>query len=208
MDRIEKVRQFRLASKRPGTRELAATPALFAFISHPRTSYLFIPSVSSERRQYIPIGFLRPTTIASNLALIIPDATLYHFGILSSTIHMAWVRQVCGRLKSDYRYSNKLVYNNYPWPTDATVAQKQTVEKAAQGVLDARASFTDQTLADLYDPLAMPKALRDAHRALDRAVDRCYRPQPFDSDRHRVEYLFGLYERLTTLFAPKKRVRK
>ena len=208
MDRVEKVRQFRLSSKRPATRDLAATPSLFAFISHPRTPYLFIPSVSSERRSYIPIGFLRPTTIASNLALIIPNATLYHFGVLGSTIHMAWVRQVCGRLKSDFRYSNKLVYNNYPWPTEATDALKQAVEKAAQDVLDARAAFPDQTLADLYDPLAMPKALRDAHRALDRAVDRCYRPQSFDSDRQRVEYLFSLYEKLTTLFAPQKRARK
>jgi hypothetical protein len=148
-----------------------------------------------------------PKTIASNLALVIPNATLYHFGVLSSTMHMAWVRQVCGRLKSDFRYSNKLVYNNYPWPTDATDAQKQAVEAAAQGVLDARAKFPTQTLADLYDPLAMPKDLRDAHRALDRAVDKCYRPQPFDSDRHHVAYLFGLYEKLTTLFVPAKRPR-
>lgn len=115
---------------------------------------------------------------------------------------------MCGRLKSDFRYSNKLVYNNYPWPADATDAQKQAVETAAQGVLDARSGFPGQTLADLYDPLAMPKALRDAHRALDRAVDRCYRPQPFDSDRHRVEYMFGLYEKLTTLFAPAKPKRR
>jgi hypothetical protein len=151
---------------------------------------------------------MKPATLVSDLVFIVPRATLFHFGVLTSTIHMAWVRQVCGRLESRYRYSNKLVYNNYPWPTDATAAQKQAVEKGAQGVLDARAAFPDQTLADLYDPLAMPKALRDAHRALDRAVDRCYRPQPFDSDRHRVEYLFALYERLTTLFAPQKRTRK
>jgi hypothetical protein len=180
---------------------------VFGEIRQPTERYLLIPSVSSERRPYIPIGFMDPKTIASNLALVIPNATLYHFGVLSSTMHMAWVRQVCGRLESRYRYSNKLVYNNYPWPTDATDAQKQAVEKAAQGVLDARAKFPGQTLADLYDPLAMPKDLRDAHRALDRAVDKCYRPAPFDSDRHRVEYLFGLYEKLTTLFpsAAKKR---
>ena len=148
--------------------------------------------------------FLSPQVVASNQIYTLPGATLYHFGVLSSTMHMAWVRQVCGRLKSDFRYSNKLVYNNYPWPADATDVQKQAVEAAAQGVLDARAAFPGQTLADLYDPLAMPKPLRDAHRALDRAVDRCYRPQPFDSDRHRVEYLFGLYEKLTTLFGPKR----
>lgn len=126
-------------------------------------------------------------------------------GALGGTLHMAWLRQVCGRLKSDFRYSNTLVYNNYPWPPDATDAQKQAVETASQGVLDARAAGgAGQTLADLYDPLAMPRALRDAHRALDRAVDRCYRPQPFASDRHRVEYLLGLYEKLTTRFAPAK----
>jgi len=123
-------------------------------------------------------------------------------------MHMAWVRQVCGRLKSDFRYSNKLVYNNYPWPAEATDAQKQAVEKAAQGVLDAREQFSGQTLADLYDPLAMPKPLRDAHRALDRAVDRCYRSAPFDSDRQRVEFLFGLYEKLTTLYVDPKSKKK
>jgi len=149
---------------------------------------------------FVPMAFLSPEVVASNQLYVLPNATLYHFGVLSSTMHMAWVRQVCGRLKSDFRYSNKLVYNNYPWPESPTDAQKRSVEKAAQGVLDARAAFPEQTLADLYDPLTMPKALRDAHRSLDRAVDKCYRPQPFDSDRHRVEYLFGLYERLTSLF--------
>lgn len=201
--RVEAVRQFRLASKSQPTQKLAGTPTRFHVENVPDGPYLLIPRHSSERRQFIPMGYLPPDILAGDSCLIIPSATLFHFGVLSSTMHMAWVRQVCGRLKSDFRYSNKLVYNNYPWPTDATDAQKQAVETAAQRVLDARAAFPGQTLADLYDPLAMPKPLRDAHRTLDRAVDRCYRPQPFDSDRHRVEYLFGLYEKLTTLFAPK-----
>lgn len=207
LKRLEKVHECRAISSRETTRDLANTPALFGEDRQPDEEYLLIPSVSSERRPFIPIGFMSPNVIASNLALVIPGATLYHFGILSSTMQMAWVRQVCGRLKSDFRYSNKLVYNNYPWPTDPTEAQKLAVETAAQGVLDARAKFPTQTLADLYDPLAMPKDLRDAHRALDRAVDKCYRPAPFDSDRHRVEYLFSLYERLTSLFAPQKKTR-
>lgn len=208
MKRVNAVRHFRLASKSKPTRKLAETPTRFHVENMPKRPFLLIPKVSSERRQYIPIGFMKPATLVSDLVFIVPNATLFHFGVLTSAIHMAWVRQVCGRLESRYRYSNKLVYNNYPWPTDATDAQKQAVEAAAQGVLDARATFADQTLADLYDPLAMPKALRDAHRALDRTVDRCYRPQPFDSDRHRVEYLFALYEKLTTLFAPAKTKRR
>jgi hypothetical protein len=133
---------------------------------------------------------------------MIPDATHFHFGVLTSEMHMAWVRRVCGRLKSDFRYSNSLVYNNFPWPQEATDAQKAAVEAAAQGVLDARAQFPGQTLADLYDPVATPKALRDAHRALDRAVDRCYRAKAFDTERHRVEYLFELYLRLTAPLTP------
>jgi hypothetical protein len=203
--RVAAVRDFRLASVREATRELAKTPSEFAFVSHPSSDYLLIPSVSSEKRSYIPIGFLTPATVASNLTLIVPGATLYHFGVLTSEMHMAWVRQVCGRLKSDFRYSNKLVYNNFPWPQDVNDKQRAAVEAAAQAVLDARAQFKGQTLADLYDPLAMPKALRDAHKDLDRAVDKCYRSAPFDSERARVEYLFTLYQQLTApLTAPAK----
>jgi len=201
MRRVESVRDFRLSSKRPVTRALALTPTRFAFISHEEKNYLLIPSVSSERRNYIPMGFLPPETIASNLCLIVPDATLYHFGVLSSSIHMAWVRQVCGRLKSDYRYSAKLVYNNYPWP-EMTDKQRAAVEKAAQAVLDARKEFPDATLADLYNPLSMPPVLVKAHAALDRAVDKCYRPEAFGSERERVEYLFALYEKLTAPLLP------
>ena len=208
--RVELVREFRLKSKRPATRELAAIPTRFAFISHPNQDYLLIPSVSSERRPYIQIGFMGAEVIASNLCLIVADATLYHFGVLSSAMHMAWVKQVCGRLESRYRYSNKLVYNNYPWPEAPTAKQRAVVGAAARRVLDARKKFPDATLADLYDPLAMPTDLVKAHAALDRAVDLCYRPQRFQNDRQRVEHLFALYEKLTAPLIPpaKKRRRK
>jgi len=203
--RVEAVRDFRLSSKREATRELAVTPARFAFISHQEKNYLLIPSVSSERRQFIPMGFMSPKVIASNLCLIIPDAVHLHFGILSSTMHMAWVRQVCGRLKSDYRYSNKLVYNNFPWP-DATAGQRERVEEKARAVLAAREPHLPPrglgTLADLYDPLAMPPELLRAHTELDRAVEKCYRVEPFHSDRERVEFLFSLYEKLTAPLLP------
>ena len=156
-----------------------------------------IPKVSSERRRYIPTGFISPNILCSDLVFVFPNATLYHFGVLCSQMHMAWVRQVCGRLESRYRYSAKLVYNNYPWPQNATDKQQAAVEAAAQAVLDAREKFPAAALADLYDPLMMPAPLLKAHQSLDRAVDRCYRPEPFPSDRHRVEYLFALYEKLT-----------
>jgi len=207
--RVELVQEFRLKSKRPATRELAAVPTRFAFVSHPNKDYLLVPSVSSGRRPYIQIGFESAEVIASNLCLIVPDATLYHFGVLSSTMHMAWVKQVCGRLKSDYRYSGSTVYNNFPWPQTPSAKQRAAVEAAAQAVLDARKAFPDATLADLYDPLAMPPALVKAHAALDRAVDLCYRPQPFENDRQRVEYLFFLYEKLTApLMPPAKKGRR
>jgi hypothetical protein len=155
------------------------------------------------------MGYIPPTELAGDSCLVLPDSTPWHFGVLTSLMHMSWVRSVCGRIKSDYRYSAKLVYNNFPWPESPTDAQKAAVEQAAQGVLDARARFPDQTLADLYDPLAMPKPLRDAHRALDRAVDRCYRRNPFDSERARVEFLFDLYQKLTApLTAARKTGRK
>jgi hypothetical protein len=205
MKRVEAVRDFRLASKRPATRDLAATPTRFAFVSHPNKPYLLIPSVSSERRQFIPIGFMPKDVITSNLCLIIPDATHFHFGILSSEMHMAWVKQVCGRLESRYRYSNKLVYNNFPWP-NPTPAQRERVDECARAVIAAREPHLPprgmSTLADLYDPLSMPPELVRAHAALDRAVEKCYRPEPFHSDRQRVEYLFSLYEKLTAPLLP------
>ena len=138
--------------------------------------------------------------------MFVPNATKFHFGVLSSSMHMAWMRQVCGRLKSDYRYSNKLVYNNFPWPEEPNAKQKAAVERAVQEVLLVRDGFSNVSLADLYDPLATPPALVKAHAELDRAVDLCYRPQAFPSERQRVEYLFSLYEKLVAplIAAPKK----
>ena len=198
--RVDGVREHRQKSKRQTTKELADSPTLFGEIRQPDSRYLLIPSVSSETRRYIPMAFMPKTVIGSNLVLFVPCATNYHFGVLSSAMHMAWVRQVGGRLESRYRYSNRLVYNNFPWPQEPSEKQRAAVESAAQAVLDARKEHLAKgcTLADLYDPLAMPPPLVKAHKALDRAVDRCYRREPFTSDRQRVEFLFALYEELTT----------
>lgn len=207
--RIEAVREARLESKRSETQHLASTPQLFGEIRQPTTAYLLVPKVSSETRPYMPVGFMKPEVIANGSALIIPEATPYHFGMLSSAMHMAWMRYTCGRMKSDYQYSSQIVYNNYPWPGAPTPKQRAAVEHAAQGVLDARKKFPGATLADLYDPLAMPPALVKAHAELDRAVDSCYRSQPFENDRQRVEHLFALYEKLTApLIAPAKKGRQ
>jgi hypothetical protein len=209
MERLSRVRSFRSGSSKARTVELSATPSLFGEIRQPTTEYLLIPKVSSERRRFLPIGFLPPEVVASGSALIIPGATLYHFGILTSTMHMTWMRQVCGRMKSDYQYSVSIVYNNYAWPEAPTGKQRAAVEVSAQAVLDARKAFPKATLADLYDPLAMPPVLVKAHADLDRAVDLCYRPQPFENDRQRVEYLFALYEKLIApLIAPAKKRRR
>jgi len=198
LDRVEAVRKAREESNRPETKRLAKTPALFGEIRQPSTPYLLVPKVSSESRPYLPVGFVKPNVIANGSALIVPNARLFHFGVLSSAMHMAWMRYTCGRLESRYQYSSQIVYNNYPWPESPSVKQRAAVEAAAQAVLDARKKFPDATLADLYDPLAMPKDLVKAHAGLDRAVDLCYRPQPFGTGRQRVEHLFALYEKLTT----------
>jgi hypothetical protein len=154
------------------------------------------------------MGFMFANEIASNLCLIIPKAKLWHFGILTSLMHMTWVKNICGRLKSDYRYSNGIVYNNYPWPENITDKNIKAIETAAQKVLDARAGFTNRSLADLYDPLTMPPLLIKAHNELDKAVDLAYRPQPFTSEANRMVFLFDLYEKYTadlfTKVKPKK----
>ncbi len=204
-DRLKKVKEFRENSTRKDTRELASSPSLFAFVSHNETEYVIIPSVSSERRKFIPIGFMSADVIASNLCLIIPNAKLFHFGILTSEMHMTWVKSLCGRLKSDYRYSNSVVYNNFPWPENPTDKQKEQIERAAQKVLDARATFPNSSLADLYDPLTMPPTLVKAHNELDKAVDLAYSKQDFSTDAKRMEFLFELYEKYTSgLFAVEK----
>lgn len=198
MKRVEAVHQFRLASKSIPTQKLSSTPTRFHVENIPENPYLIIPEVSSERRIFVPIGFMQPDTLSSNLVKIIPNATLYHFGILTSTMHNAWMRTVCGRLKSDYRYSAGIVYNNFPWP-EPTDKQIQTIEAAAQIVLDARSQFPDATLADLYDPLSMPPELVRAHQSLDRAVDAAYGKKNFASEAERVAFLFVRYRTIISL---------
>jgi len=204
LKRVEAVKKFRLASKSTPTRKLAETPTRFHVENMPKMSFLLVPEVSSERRYYIPIGFEIPKTLCSNLVKIAPDAKLYHFGIISSLMHNAWMRTVCGRLESRYRYSAGIVYNNFPWPENPTEKQKQAVETAAQGVLDARAQFPGSSLADLYDPLTMPPTLLKAHQTLDRAVDAAYGKTTFKTEAERVAFLFELYQKYTSLFPLEK----
>ncbi|MDR1385500.1 MAG: hypothetical protein LBJ67_16875, partial [Planctomycetaceae bacterium] len=194
--RINKIREYRLNSDRSQTKELANSPTLFGEIRQPRTTYLLIPKVSSERRRYIPIGFMSPANIASGSTLLVANANNYHFGILSSYMHNVWMKHVCGRMKSDYQYSSSVVYNNFPWP-NATEKQKNLVMEKAKKVLAVRKSFSHETFAALYDPLTMPKELLKAHRELDKAVDLCYRSKPFADDQERLAVLFDIYEKLT-----------
>lgn len=208
MKRVEAVRKYRLDSKSAPTRKIAPTPTRFHVENMPESDFLVIPEVSSERRVYIPLGFLGPETFCSNLIKIVPQATRYHFGVLSSAMHMAWTRTVCGRLKSDYRYSAGIVYNNFPWPQAPTDKQKQAIEDAAQAVLDARAKFPNASLADLYDPLTMPEALTKAHQKLDAAVDLAYAKRKFTGDSDRVAFLFELYQQITSPLESKKTARR
>ena len=198
MKRIENVRNLRLESNRAATKKLADRPTRFSTETMPDTDSIIIPKVSSERRRYIPMGFIDKNAFASDLVFVIPNATLYHFGILESNVHMAWMRAVCGRLKSDYRYSKDVVYNNFPWP-NPTDEQKAKIEQTAQAILDARALYPDSSLADLYDELTMPPELRKAHQANDRAVMQAY---GFDvktmTESLCVAELFKLYQKLTT----------
>ncbi len=208
LERVERVREFRLASNAASTRKFAQTPTLFCQVAQPSTSYLIVPRVSSERRKFIPIGYLESNVIANDQVLTVPKATLFHFGVLTSSMHMAWVRTLCGRLKSDYRYSKDIVYNNFPWPQDPTVKQITAIENAAQKVLDARSEFSNSSLADLYDPRTMPPVLVRAHNELDKAVDLAYRPHPFTSEANRMVFLFELYEQYTAgLFADTKKAK-
>lgn len=192
LERVAKVREMRLSSPDLGTQRLADRPTLFRETQNPE-SYIVIPSVSSENRQYIPMGFFHKDVISTNLNLIISGGSIYHFGILTSRMHMAWMRVVAGRLKSDYRYSKDIVYNNFIW-AEASKSQELDIEILAQGVLDARSRYPNSSLADLYDPLTMPRELTKAHKALDNAVDRLYSGKPFSSDTERVALLFELYK--------------
>jgi hypothetical protein len=177
---------------------------LFGEIRQPAKSFLLVPKVSSENRIFLPIGFVIPEIIALGTTLIVPDAELFHFGVLSSTMHMAWMRAVCGRLESRYQYSAGIVYNNFPWP-ESTEAQRRAIEAAAQEVLGARAKFPGSTLADLYDPVTMPPELARAHADLDRAVDKEYGKTAFATEMERVAFLFERYELLTRPLLPPTR---
>ena len=196
--RVQAVKEMRQNSTSSATKQKADAPHLFFFISQPREDYILVPSTSSEKRKYIPLGFLSPNIIASNAATIIPNATLYHFGVLTSNVHMAWMRVVAGRLKSDYRYSNSIVYNNFPWPTP-TEEQRAKIEQTAQAILDARALYPDCSLADLYDEVSMPIELRKAHRANDRAVMEAYGFWgKLNSEFECVAELMKMYQKLTS----------
>ncbi len=208
MERIDKVRRFRLgeipAKGKPDTPQnkkrneqtitLASIPVHFHVENMPEKPYLVLPEVSSQKRYYIPFGYCGQEILCSNLVKIVPGASLYHFGVLSSLMHMTWVRFVAGRLRADIRYSIKLVYNNYPWPSDVSLKQRIRIEDASQSILDTRSMHSDCSLADLYDPNTMPHDLLKAHRTLDRAVDESYRKEPFKVDRDRIQFLFHLYE--------------
>jgi hypothetical protein len=206
--RINLVKQMRENSKREATRRLAETPSLFGEIRQPRKNYILIPRHSSERRKYIPMGFFSPDFIVSDSCLAIDDAKLYHFGILTSEMHMTWMKYVCGRLEGRFRYSNAIVYNNFPWPKASSKKNIKEVEEKAQHVLAVRAKFPDSSLADLYDPLTMPPELVKAHKELDKAVDLCYRPQAFTNDSNRIEYLFSLYNEYTAPLIPKAKKKR
>ena len=195
VERVAAVRTFRLASSSVPTQQLGETPTRYHVNVIPTSCYLVIPKVSSERRNYVPIGWLEPPTIPSDLVFVLNGATLADFALITSRMHMAWLRNIGGRLESRYRYSIGIVYNTFPWP-ETTEKSREKVSAFAQAVLDARAAHPGSTLADLYDPDTMPPDLRKAHKALDAAVDGLYRKKPFANDRERVELLFGLYEKL------------
>ncbi|MFA5782643.1 MAG: DNA methyltransferase, partial [Bacteroidales bacterium] len=195
--RVQLVKEHRTNSNRETTKKLSAFPTLFGENRQPNSDYILIPRVSSENRKYIPMGFFNKNSIVGDTCLSISNGKLFHFGILTSEMHMTWVKYVCGRLKSDFRYSNEMVYNNYPWPENPTEKQITAIERAAQNVLDVREEYEGSSLSDLYDPVAMPPKLVKAHQDLDKAVDLAYRPQPFINETKRIEFLFELYEKYT-----------
>jgi len=208
LERIKKVKAMRESSVDAGAKKLAQYPATFRDKKNP-SKFILIPSTTSENRKYIPFGFFGKGDIAHNSCHIIPNGNIFTFGVLQSEMHMTWVKYVCGRLESRFRYSNDIVYNNFPWPENPTEKQIKIVEEKAQKVLDTRKEFPNSSLADLYDPLTMPPALVKAHQELDKAVDLCYRSQPFASETKRIEFLFELYEKYTNplLAAGKKNKR-
>ena len=215
MKRIEAVRQFRSKSSAAPTRAAADTPGRFFFVAQPSSEYILIPEVSSERRRYVPIGMMSPDVISSNKNYLIDEPDLFVFGLLQSSMHMAWLATVAGRLESRFQYSASMVYNNFPWPDSVDDRERSKVEQASRRILEARAKFPASTLADLYDPLTTPRDLARAHQNLDRAVDGAYvaaeraagrKPPKLSTDAERVAFLFERYQALTSLLpAPKKK---
>ena len=197
LKRIDQVREYRLASPKAATKKKAEVPSLFAEVRECKTDYVAIPKVSSERRRYIPMDYLDKHTIPGDKLFMLESPSVFYFGILTSNVHMAWMRAVCGRLKSDYSYSNTIVYNNFPWPS-STPAQKELIEQTAQGILDARALYPDSSLADLYDPLTMPPELRKAHDKNNIAVMKAYGFSTKMSEAECVAALMKMYQELTS----------
>jgi len=208
LQRIKNVRKLRSSSTREATKKLSSFSALFGEIRQPGSDFILIPRHSSENRKYIPFGYFTKDNIVGDTCLSIANITKYHLGVLQSSMHMAWVKTTCGRLKSDFRYSNEIVYNNFPWPENPSDKHVKAIEKAAQKVLDTREQFPGSSLADLYHPLTMPPALVKAHNELDKAVDLVYRPQPFSSEAKRMEFLFELYEKYTADLLTKGKPKK
>jgi hypothetical protein len=219
LERIELVKEFRLGKtanikgkkteKLPpmSTQNLAKTPTKFHVEFIPKEPFMVIPEVSSERRVYIPLGYLSADVLASNKLRLLPDATLFEFGVLSSFMHMSWTRQICGRMKSDFQYSITIVYNNFPWP-EPHDKQRENIEVAAHAMLDARAAHPQASLADLYDPLTMPANLLKAHQVLDKAVDAAYGYKGASTDAARVAFLFERYQAITSLLPAVGKARK
>jgi type I restriction-modification system DNA methylase subunit len=198
-ERVQAVDRFRKSSKASSTRDFPY-PTLFRQITQPKSSYVLIPGHTSENRSYIPFGFFDKDTIVGNSCFSLPNAGLYHFAIIQSRMHMAWVSYTCGRIKSDYRYSKDIVYNNFVWPTDVKDSVRIELESTAQKILDARSLYPSSTLADLYDPFTMPVELRKAHDANNKATDKAYGYKGLDDDASRVAFLFKLYDQTTSLF--------
>jgi len=208
--RLDKVEIHRINSTEISTREKAKTPNHFYFTSHENTDSIIIPATSSENRDYIPMAFLNEDTIISNSAMAIYHAEPWLFAVVTSRMHMIWVRNVGGKLKTDYRYSAKLCYNTFPFP-DITTKQKENLNLYVFAILDERAKHPSKTMAWLYNPSTMPKGLLQAHQELDLAIEQCYRLQPFKNDTERLEYLFKMYEEMLqkdTLFAKVQKTRK
>jgi hypothetical protein len=207
LNRVAMVKKFRSESIAKSTREYPYH-TLFRQITQPKSDFILVPRVSSERRRYIPFGFFSQENIVSDSCQAIPNGGLFHFGILTSLMHMSWVKYTCGRLKSDYRYSKDIVYNNYPWPMNPSDKNKKKIEEKAQKILDVRAEFPDSSLAVLYHQLTMPPKLAKAHLELDKAVDLCYRSQAFTNENARIEYLFDLYNQYTAPLLNEKKTKK